>query len=118
MVVIESAVHSLSVALQDWALPDWFENLSRAHLADALEEIFCYFNILSGAGENFRKLLIRRLENAERSIVSCIDDLDVLQVTPSGQSASIPAAIVIVSLTIIGRDTCRYVFRSVVPEIP
>ena len=70
-------MNTVGIALQDGTIPDRLQNLRRLRLTHTFDEVLRDFHILVKAREYLAELFIGCLEDAERSIVGAVNDLNV-----------------------------------------
>jgi hypothetical protein len=71
-------VNTLSFRLANWALPDAAQRRVDLRLLRKMDKVFDILNVLPRPRKEKSKLLIGRLEEAERAIQRTVDNLDVL----------------------------------------
>src|SRR5262249_33446319 len=79
VVVIECAMNTMSVALQDRALPNGVQYKVRLGFAHTLGKILPDFHVLTNGREYLSKLVISDLKQTEGGVSSAVDNLNVSQ---------------------------------------
>src|SRR3984885_11969421 len=74
----EGSVNTLSFRLANWALPDAAQRRVDLRLLRKMDKVFDILNVLPRPRKEKSKLLIGRLEEAERAIQRTVDNLYVL----------------------------------------